>query len=261
MAQNIYPLFERNRIMKKEYLWSLRDYSFGFMKVQYAEFSDGILTGCGLKVKDDDTIEIAPGMVKHDGFVYLFPEPREVAYSAAEVYVSLKLRLEKKPVYLDYINYESTPFLDEDLELKNNEIELCRFKLKKGFALRDQYKDFYDIETEFDTVNLAHATWAGLHAPTLAPAITRYFAGEALKCRPENAKDIQFISLCLARDTAVPRILIEDYVRCKLELPDEEPLDNEALFAHLDMILDNLRNGTERRPDRKMKRNRQIMVD
>lgn len=49
MAQNIYPLFERNRIMKKEYLWSLRDYSFGFMKVQYAEFSDGILTGCGLK--------------------------------------------------------------------------------------------------------------------------------------------------------------------------------------------------------------------
>lgn len=246
--------------MKKEYMWSLRDYSFGFMGVQYGEFSDGIITGCGLRVKPE-VIEIAPGLVKHHGFVYLFTEPLTVEYGPTEAFVSLKLRLTKKPVQLDYIDYDADPFLDSDLECKADEAELCRFKLKKGFALRDQYKDFYDIETEFDTVNLVHASWAGLHAPTLAPAITRYFAREALKCRPESAKDIQFVSLCLERETAVPRILIEDYVRCKLELPDEEPLDNETIFGYLDMILDNLRHGTERRPDRKMRRKRQILVE
>ena len=40
MIQNIYPLFERYRILKKEYLWSLRDCSFGFMQVEYAEYAD-----------------------------------------------------------------------------------------------------------------------------------------------------------------------------------------------------------------------------
>lgn len=260
MVKNIFPLFGRNRIMKKEYLWSLRDYSFGFMKVQYDEYSDGILSGCSLSVQGNQII-IGPGMAKKDDFVYLFPIAQNVSYCPTEVYTSLKLRLMKKPVSLDYIDYVTEPFLDEDLELKKNELELCRFKLKKGFELRDQYKDFYDIETEFDTVNLVRSSWAGLGGPTLAPSITRYFAREALKCRPEQAKDIQFAALCLERETAVPRILIEDYIRYKLELLDEDPLDNGTLFEHLDMILDNLRHGTERRPDRKMRRKRQIMVD
>lgn len=260
MVKNIFPLFGRNRIMKKEYLWSLRDYSFGFLKVQYNEYSDGILTGCGLTVKGNH-IEIAPGMAKRGDFVHLFPLPQKVLYSPTEVYISLKLRLMKEPVSLDYIDYVAEPFLDEDLEKKENELELCRFKLKKGFELRGEYKDFYDIETEFDTINLAHASWAGLGEPTLAPGITRYFAREALKCRPEEAKDIQFTALCLERETAVPRILIEDYIRFKLELPEEEPLDNETLFGHMDMILDNLRHGTQRRPDRKTKRRRQVLVE
>lgn len=260
MIKNIYPLFGRNRIMKKEYLWSLRDYSFGFMKAQYDEYSDGILIGCPLSVIGNQ-IEVGLGMAKKNDFIYLFPVRQNILYTPTETYTSLKLRLTKLPVSLDYIDYVAEPFLDEDLTLKDDELELCRFKLKKGFELRDQYKDFYDIETEFDTVNLARASWAGPHSPSLAPAITRYFAREAMKCRPEQAKDITFISVCLDRETAVPRVLIEDYVRCKLDLPDEESLDNETLFAHLDMILDNLRHGTERRPDRKMRRKRQILVE
>lgn len=260
MAKNIFPLFGRNRIMKKEYLWSLRDYSFGFTKVQYAEYSSGILLGCGITVMPE-AIEIAPGMVKHDDFIYLFTEAQQIPYAPADTYVSLKLRLSKKPLSLDYIEYGAEPFLDQDLELKGDELEVCRFKLKSGFALRDQYKDFYDIETEFDTVNLVHASWAGLHTPTLAPAITRFFAREALKCRPAHPRDIQFCSLCLGDTTAVPRILIEDYIRCKLELPDEEAMDNRMLFHYLEMILSNLRDGTERRPDRKVKRKRQILVE
>lgn len=35
--QNLYPLFERNRILKKELLWSLRDYAFGQLRLEYGE--------------------------------------------------------------------------------------------------------------------------------------------------------------------------------------------------------------------------------
>ena len=98
MIQNIYPLFERYRILKKEYLWSLRDCSFGFMQVEYAEYADGFLTGCGISVRPD-CIEIAPGLVKHRGFLYLFPEIQQVPYSPSGQFVSLKFRLKKKQVY------------------------------------------------------------------------------------------------------------------------------------------------------------------
>ena len=39
--QNLYPLFERNRVLKKELLWALRDYSFGQLQLKYADYGDG----------------------------------------------------------------------------------------------------------------------------------------------------------------------------------------------------------------------------
>ena len=259
MIQNIYPLFERYRILKKEYLWSLRDCSLGFMQVEYAEYADGFLTGCGISVRPD-CIEIAPGLVKHRGFLYLFPEIQQVPYSPSGQFVSLKFRLKKKQVFQDYIDYTAEPFLDSNLERGEDELELCRFKLQPGFRLRDDYKDFQDIETEFDTVNLLHATWGGLGGPTLAPAITRFFARSVLGERTADPYDLQFCSLCLDRPTAVPRLLIEQYVRVKLEL-DGEPLDNQALFRHLELILRNLRSGGSLRPPGKHRRSREIFVD
>ena len=37
MTEHIYPAFERGRIMKKELLWALRDYSYTAMQNQYQE--------------------------------------------------------------------------------------------------------------------------------------------------------------------------------------------------------------------------------
>ncbi len=259
MVQNIYPLFERYRILKKEYLWSLRDRSFGFMQVEYAEYADGFLTGCGISVRPD-RIEIAPGLAKHRGFLYLFPEAQQVPYQPTGRFVSLKFRMQKKQVFQDYIDYTAEPFLDSNLTLGEDELELCRFKLQPGFCLRDGYKDFQDIETEFDTVNLLHATWGGLGGPALAPAITRCFARAVLDERPADPYDLQFCTLCLDRSTAVPRVLVEQYVRARLELGGE-PLDNQALFRHLELILRNLRSGGNLRPPGKARRSREIFVD
>ncbi len=48
--QNLYPLFEQNRILKKELLWSLRDYSFSHIQLEYQEYGQGIIQGCGIRV-------------------------------------------------------------------------------------------------------------------------------------------------------------------------------------------------------------------
>lgn len=50
--QNLYPLFEQNRILKKELLWSLRDYSFAHVQLEYQEYGQGILRGCEIQVRD-----------------------------------------------------------------------------------------------------------------------------------------------------------------------------------------------------------------
>ena len=61
------PLFERNRILKKEMLWSMRDYGFGGLQLEYQKYADGILRGCEVKVWDS-VISVGRGMVKYHGF-------------------------------------------------------------------------------------------------------------------------------------------------------------------------------------------------
>lgn len=42
-------LFERNRILKKELLWALRDYSFAQARLDNEEYADGMLRGCEVR--------------------------------------------------------------------------------------------------------------------------------------------------------------------------------------------------------------------
>ena len=53
----IYPLFERNRILKKEHLWSLRDYPLAHMEMAYASYGDGLIQGCEVTVREGDREE------------------------------------------------------------------------------------------------------------------------------------------------------------------------------------------------------------
>ena len=69
----------------------------------------------------------------------------DTIYKPTEVYVSLKFRVKSKNELPDYTRYVTEFVLDGNLERAENELEMCRFKLKEGARLR----------TEFDTVNLA----------------------------------------------------------------------------------------------------------
>lgn len=242
--EHIYPAFERGRIMKKELLWALRDYSYSALQLQYGDYPDGIISGCRIRT-DDDAIYITQGIVKCQDFIFLLTGEERVAYMPTEEYVSLKFRLKEKEELPDYTRYLTEFVLDERIERERNEIELCRFKLKQGARLRTEYKDFYDIQTEYDTVNLANATWSSGGSNTLSKEVTDYFARKVLECEKAEERDVQFAYLLLQGREAVRYDVLTDYIRRKTEEGGVFAAGTEDAFYKLADILEGIRAGTD----------------
>ena len=242
MFKIVYPMFERGRILKKELLLALRDYSFGFAKLQYDGLTDGIVAGCEISV-NDRRLTVGPGIVKFQKFIYIMTEPQNVFYEPNEQFVSVKIRFSTTAAAsTDFVNYSGTIVLDEDIYLHENELEVCRFKLKRGSRLRNDYTGFDDIQTEYDTVNLADTTWAGIERPGVHGFILKSFAKEALACHLTDAWDVTFCSQCMNGDL-VHRSIIEAYVSNKLNQRNRE-LNNFEIYNDLERILRTALNGS-----------------
>lgn len=259
--EHIYPAFECGRIMKKELLWALRDYSYLALQLQYQNYSDGIISGCRVWAEEDCLI-VGSGIVKCQDFIFLITEEERVKYTSTDDFVSLKFRVKSKEKLPDYTRYITEFVLDDKLERSENELEVCRFKLKQGAKLRTEYKDFYDIQTEFDTVNLAYATWAGMGQNTMSKEVTDYFARKVLECGEAKAEDVQFAYILLHGREAAAYDILKDYmVRKKSILPEEEP-SLEEIFRQLEEILEIIRKGnSEQRARARGLENRMIILD
>lgn len=234
--ENIYPLFEQNRILKKEYLWALRDYSFGYIQLEYQEYVDGIVRGCQVDVVGRNLV-VKPGILKYQGSLYLLTEAQEIPYEAAERLEVLKVKLLKDLRSKDQISYQIHLYLDENLDKEENEFEICRFELRKGAELRTQYTDLWDMRTAYDTVNPIYATWGAIGQESLSPVVTRYYAEQIIKCTGSDAVDLAFAWTCLNTTGAAPRGVIASYVCRQMGKSYVEPHDNYQLYAALVEIL------------------------
>ena len=260
--EHIYPAFERGRIMKKELLWALRDYSYSALRLQYADYPDGIISGCRIQA-EDYFLCVEPGIIKCQDFIFLIPEEEKIEYSPTECCVSLKFRLIEREVLADYIRYVTDFVFDKNLERKHNELELCRFKLKDGARLRTEYKDFFDIETEYDTVNLANATWSAAGGNTLSKEVTDYFAKKVLECENADDKDIRFAYLLLQSKEAINFEIMKDYISRKTgEKIRDMSVNTATVFQKLEEILEGIRRGTDIHGQGKARQdNRMIIMD
>lgn len=209
--QNLYPLFERNRILKKELLWALRDYSFTQARLDYEEYADGMLRGCEVRV-DGKRIVVGPGIIKYGGFICLMDAEESTPYTPCDKFVSVKMRLHTQRESADYYVYNMELVADADTVLKDNEFEVCRYKLQEGAALRDRHTDLLDMATEYNTLNYLYATWGGLRERSMAPAVIRRFAREILASGSPEAEDIGFAYLCLNQPGAIPMEILKDYL-------------------------------------------------
>lgn len=257
----IYPTFERGRIMKKESLWALRDYSYTALELQYQEYADGIINGCKIGVEGNDLC-VGAGLIKCQGFIYLISVQR-IPYCATNEVQYLKFAVLERQELPDYIKYVAQIGLDEKPPRGSREIELCRFKLREGSVLRTEYKDFYDIQTEFDTVNLADAGWGSRGGTTLSMEITDAYARKILECDGADPIDIQFAYLALQGREAVNRDMLVDYlVRRGGKDTASDKWTHNDMFAELESILQAVRSGKDIRSRQKTGRaDRMIILD
>lgn len=240
--KNRYPLFAGRRILKKESLWDIRDYTYAGWQLFYAGYTDGLLSGCSIHAKDG-VLVIGRGMIKFHDFIYLVQEEERVSYQPGSRWQVLKAEFSEDDTNLDYKEYRVRFFLDNDMQLKENQMEMCRFYLREGSALRDTYKNFSDMSTEYDTISLIHATVAGVGEKTLHPALLMEFAKSLWKVKEKDQFDFGFCSLIWNANGKIERRAIAAYLSCKMK---EEPVkqiildENQKFYENLDKTIRNM---------------------
>jgi hypothetical protein len=244
--QNLYPLFGRNRIVKTEHLQTLCDYSFARLEVEYQEYYDGIVCGCAVWA-DGKRLHIGPGMVKFEGFISLISKELLVEYTPTDEWCVLKMRMSLDEHPGDVQIHRLDPVLDDNIVCGRDELEVCRFKLRKGSQLRSDYQSFVDMVTEYDTINLLSATWGSLSGITLAPAVTNYFARLVLAEEGSSPADIGMAYHCLDRKEAVSQVILRDYVVRRQGLRADKELDNRAIYEHMIDILAELERNRNKK--------------
>ena len=257
MNEQKYPQFERLHILRTEALCAVRDCAFETLPLYLSGHGAGIVSGCDF-VTTKDLITLNAGLILYDNFLYRITEPMSVHYAPTEEYILLKLIFESKRKTELFLQRDIRIELSADMNLAANEMELCRFKLKKGAILRTKYTDFIDRSTEFDTVNTINAPYSAVGGSTLSPDILRAFASEA----KDFSLDSEDFSFCLAALSG--KILnaeqISFYIerRLKIELTDR---DNQTLYDKLCLILRDIKNGGRREIFSARRRRKEIMVD
>lgn len=109
--------------------------------------------------------------------------------------------------------------------------------------LRSSYTDFEDMDTEFDTLNLIHASWGGLRGKAMPPAVTRRFAEEILKSGNCLSEDLLFSYLCLNQPGALPYRILTDYVGRKNHKDLAGISSQYELFLEMCLALGNIRQS------------------
>ena len=253
-----FPKFTPGRVLKNDMLNELRDYPRDYINILYSHYSDGLLAGCTLQV-NSETINIAPGLVRHRGKLYILSQTASVPYTATGQDMLVKVNFSKEKENGDYILSSGDILITPSLKIGENELELCRFKLKLGARLRDEYQDFTDYSTEYDTINIISVPFAAPYESTLSPILTRRFAGEALAGRPVHSFDYAFISQC-AQGEPVARSLINAYTSARLGIVAKDST-NQDIHRHLTKILSDIRLGKDMATTTGRNGGRKILVD
>lgn len=257
--QILYPLFERKRILKKELLNALRDYTFKHTQIEYLDYEQGIIQGCNISVQNNELV-VSSGLIKFGSLVFLIMDEKRIVYEPANNMQYLKIKIEIPQEFPDYIIYQANLFIDDCENLLEGEFEFCRFHLRSGAQLRCQYTGFTDLETEYDTVNQINASWSGPNGRSLAPAITKIFGETILSNQNSLAEDHAFAYLCLSHKGAVPLTALSGYILQKTGEGVNVDMSKLEIFHTLCRIVREISSGIKSEPGKSRTRHT-IYVD
>ena len=257
MQQIKYPFFKKDRILKIDMLENLRDFPRDVLDIFCEDMSDGIVCGFTPTV-NKEIITISKGIIKYNGVVYVMSEPISITYQETEKEVMLKLCFGEEIQEKDYKTNDIDMKIEGDMNLLPNQMELGRFRLKKGAYLRSEYQDLYDFTTEYNTINIVNVKYAGQKEHTLNKIILQYFAKEAFEYQLKEEADFLFCMLCL-NSQKVERSVIQQYISYKTgELPKQ--MSNAEIHKQLVKILEEIRKNS-RMIKKKRTTNSKIIID
>ena len=257
MNEQKYPQLERLRVLRTEALCSIRDRAFDSLQIYTEDYGDGIISGCHLTT-NKDSITLNRGLIRHDDFLYLILEPMSLSYEPTDEDMMLKLIFEAPIETENFIQRNVELDLTHEMNISHNEMEICRFKLKKGAILRTKYVDFFDRATEFDTVNTINSPHSAINGSTLSPEITRAFAMEA---RDYVLEPLDY-NFCLEALSGMA-ITIEQigfYIEQRLKIESIE-WNNKKLYENLCLILKEIQSSGRREIRGQQRRRREVIVD
>lgn len=234
MFQNTYPVFEAKRLLKKEMLENLRDFPRRLFDLQYQTYSDGILAGCDISGNETE-LTVLPGIVLYKGVPYFLDKPHSVSVRAGGNLLYVKVHFWDKAMGAGGDEFFSQIVVDELEPDTDQELELARFKLQAGARLRSEYVDFYDYDTEFDTVNRIHAPYAAPGNVSIWPRICQGFVKELIKYPVTNLWDSAFCLSCLQLTEAMPYEALRTYLNMRLGW--DRDYTNEQIYSALKRIL------------------------
>lgn len=234
MFKNIYPLFESKRILKKEMLENLRDYPRALFQIRCQDYSDGILWGCRLAA-EEKAVRIEPGVLLWRNMPYLLEEPFRIPHEPSGRTAYLKIHFFDGSSGNGQYEYRSQIRISEEEPEEGYEIELARFKLQPGARLRDNYTDFFDYCTEFDTLNRIHAPYASPERRSIWPQALQCFASSMMEYSIQDAWDQAFCLNCLQLTEAMPYRLVKSYL--DVRMGQKSDYSNAEIYDRLKSIL------------------------
>lgn len=210
------PIFESGTVLTKDMMEAMKNYTVHLGELSYLGYSDGILKGCNLTVNDDFII-INPGIIMYSGEPIFINEKINLQYKHTNTCKLVVASIGEEEKNNDYIMRKVQFRLVDEEEMNLKDIELARFTLQNGAKLRNQYLDFYDITTDYNTLCIVNAKWSAYERPSISYEVLKMYADEASKVRLHDPIDYSFIQLILnGNGTTLHRGIIENYIYSKL---------------------------------------------
>lgn len=255
------PVFEKGAVLTHEMLEALKEYTVDISGLRYQGYADGILSGCEV-VMSENMIIVKRGIVVFNQQLYLLPATMAVMVNPGRDWQILKLCIGNMSKDKNFMVAELRLELTNDSQEYPNKIELCRFRLQDGARLRNKYRNFQDLCTEFDTVIEIYAKWSAYQESSISNRVLKEFAQEAMAKKIQNPQDICFIQQILALDgNTLNRDAIVFYLNTRLGKSNSE-MTNQDIYTGLQEVLKMIQMGGESVGVNTMqRRERRILVD
>ncbi len=236
------PIFESGTVLTQEMLETMKMYAIDLGTLEYAGYSDGIISGCEVTMIGN-LLYVSRGIVMYAGNLYFLPKEMKVVINPGNDWQILRLQIGSMSRDKNFMIGELQLELTSEITSAPNKIEICRFRLQNGAILRNQYRDFQDLNTEFDTINEIYAQWSGYQTQSISSRVLMEFVKEARKKNLQNQIDIMFIQQIMnLNGKTMNRDAILFYISSRMGRPYKE-MNNMEIYRALCEILRTSGNG------------------